>query len=85
MLVVVGVGGYVGWRMTSSTTTFAVNDCVKQDGNDGVKVECTTEGSFRITQITPNDNACPDATQPSLLITKRGGGREYACLAPANP
>jgi hypothetical protein len=83
VLVVVGVGGYVGLSLTRSDSTFAVNDCVKQEGSDGVKVECSTEGAYRITEIVTTDNTCPDLSQPTLLITESGGTRKYACLAPA--
>lgn len=83
VLIVVGIGGWVGWSLTNSGTTFAVNDCVKQQGNDGVKTECTDEGAYRITEIMETDNACPDPMQPTLQITERDGGRKYACLTPA--
>jgi hypothetical protein len=84
VLVVVGIGGYVGWSLTNQTSAFTVGACVKQDGSAGVIVDCSTSGAFRITSIEDSVTACPDANQPSLVLTGGvGGSRKYACLAPA--
>jgi len=81
---VVGVGGYVGWSLTNRGATFAVGDCVKEDGGNAVATECSATGAYRITSIVDTENTCPDAKQPSLVLTERvGGARRYACLAPA--
>jgi hypothetical protein len=82
VLVVVGIGGYVGWSLTNDTSQFTVGACVKQDGSSAVVVECGTDGAYEITSIVETEGGCPDADQPSLVLSELGG-KKYACLAPA--
>jgi hypothetical protein len=85
ILVVVGVGGYVGWSLTNNTSAFTEGVCVKQDGSDAVVTECSSAGAYKIVSIVDAENGCTDANQPSLVLTERiGGGRKFACLAPAS-
>jgi hypothetical protein len=80
---VVGVGGYIGWSLTTRGTTYKVGDCVRQNGSDGASVVgCTTTGSYRITSIVDTEAGCTDTTQPSLVLTSSGGKKQYACLVP---
>jgi len=84
IVVVVGVGGYVGWSLTKGSSDFAVGTCVKQNGSAGLVVDCGTEGAFKITSIEDAVGKCPDANQPTLKLTEGiGGSTRYACLSPA--
>ena len=83
VVVVVGVGGFVGWSLTTRGSEFVVGACVKQAGNDAVVVDCGTAGAYRITDIADNESGCPDANQPTVVLTGPIGNRRYACLAPA--
>ena len=85
ILIVVGVGGFVGWSLTNRASDFTVGACVKQDGNDAVVTDCAGAGVYKITSIADAENGCPDTNQPSLVLTARvGGGKKWACLAPAS-
>jgi hypothetical protein len=84
VVLVVGVGGYVGWSLTNRGSAFTVGACVKPDGGDAVVTDCSTSGAFKITNIVDTENGCTDPNQPSLVLTERvGGGHKWACLAPA--
>jgi hypothetical protein len=85
ILVVVGVGGYVGWSLTMRGDAYKAGSCVKQDGTGAAIVDCGTSGAFKITSIQDTEGACPDPGQPSLELTEAGGAKKYACLAPATP
>jgi hypothetical protein len=85
VLIVVGVGGFVGWSLTNKASDFVVDACVKQNGNDAVLTDCNGAGVYKITTIVDAENGCPDANQPSLVLTQRvGGGKKWACLTPSN-
>jgi hypothetical protein len=83
VVIVVGVGGFVGWSLTTRGSEFVVGACVKQAGTDAVVVDCSTSGAFRITSIEDTEGTCPDANQPTVVLTGPIGNRRYACLAPA--
>jgi hypothetical protein len=82
VVLVVGIGGYVGWSLTTQGSEFEVGTCVTQEGNAATVVDCGTEGAFRITAIEDTDATCPDPNQPTLLLTGPMGSRSYACLEP---
>jgi hypothetical protein len=84
VVIVVAVGAYVGWSLTTRGSEFVVGACVKQSGTDAVVVDCSTEGAFRITAIEDNESACTDPSQPTVVLTGPIGNRRYACLAPAS-
>jgi hypothetical protein len=85
ILIVVGVGGFVGWSLTNRGSDFTVGACVKQDGTDAVVTDCGGAGVYKITTIVDAENGCPDANQPSLVLTERvGGAKKWACLAPSS-
>jgi hypothetical protein len=84
IVVVVAVGGYVGFRMMQGGTTYGKGTCVLQSGNGAKVVDCSTNGAFKITDVVDGNNTCPDANQPSLVLTDVAGKKTYACLAPAN-
>lgn len=83
VVLVVGVGGYVGWSLTSRGSDYVEGACVKQAGGDAVIVDCATAGAYRITSIEDNEGGCPDPNQPTVVLTGPVGNRRYACLAPA--
>jgi hypothetical protein len=83
VVLVVAVGGYVGWSLTTRGSEFVEGACVKQSGNDAVVVDCSTEGAFKITTISDNEAGCTDPNQPTVVLTGPMGNRRYACLAPA--
>ena len=83
ILVVVGVGGYVGLKLATRADVYTVGQCVRQDGAAAAVVDCGTAGAYKITQIVDTEGQCTDATQPSLLLT--GGDKSrVACLGPPN-
>jgi hypothetical protein len=82
VVVVVGAGGYVGWSMKNGDSDFSIGKCVQQRGSDAVIVDCSVAGSYEIKSIVDTDNGCPDANQPSLVLTS-GAEKKYACLVPA--
>jgi hypothetical protein len=84
VVLVVAVGGYVGWSLTTRGSEFVVGACVKQSGTDAVVVDCSTAGAFKITSIQDNESACTDPNQPTIVLTGPIGNRKYACLAPAS-
>lgn len=84
VLVVVGVGGYVGLRLATRSDVYTVNACVRQDGTEASVVDCGASGAYKITQIVDDESQCPDATQPSLLLSD-GDKSRVACLGPATP
>jgi hypothetical protein len=84
VLVVVGIGGFVGLKLaTQGSDAFAVGACVKQSGANATVVDCGQSGAYRITSIVDTENGCPDPSQPSLVLTT-AGSRKYACLSPAS-
>jgi hypothetical protein len=84
VLVVVGVGAYVGWSMKNGDADFAVGTCVQQRGSDAAIVDCSTPDAYKITSIVDVENGCPEPNRPSLVLTRPGSSaKQYACLAPA--
>jgi hypothetical protein len=86
VLIVVGIGGFVGWSLTNRPSAFTVGACVKKANTDAVVTDCSgTPGVYKITSIADAENGCPDANQPSLVLTQKvGGTKKWACLAPAS-
>jgi hypothetical protein len=83
ILVVVGVGGYVGLKLATSSNQFVVGACVKENADKSATVvDCSTSGAYRITKVVTNEGDCGDSTQPSVVLTDNKGTK-YACLAPA--
>jgi hypothetical protein len=84
VLVVVGVGAYVGLKLKSNSgPSFAVDSCVLQQGDTAVATDCSTPGAFVITSEVRNSTLCQDARQPWLEIDEGNGQKSYRCLAPA--
>jgi hypothetical protein len=86
VLIVVGIGAFVGWSLTNRGSAFVVDACVKKANNDAVVTNCSGDpGVYKITSIVDAENGCPDANQPSLVLTQRvGSSKKWACLAPAS-
>jgi hypothetical protein len=83
LLVVVGIGGFVGYKLTNRSTDFAVGTCVLKDDNSAKVVDCTTGGAYKITSLEDAVSKCPDIFQPSLALPSAPAEHRYACLAPA--
>jgi hypothetical protein len=83
VVLVVAVGGYVGWSLTTRGSEFVEGACVKQSGTDAVVVDCSEAGAFQITTIADNEAGCTDPNQPTVVLTGPMGNRRFACLAPA--
>ncbi len=83
VLVVVGVGGYVGLKLATKGNQFVVGACVKQDGANATVVDCSTPGSFVITDVVPSGQSCPDVGLPSVTLTDSNNNTTYACLKPS--
>src|SRR5262249_27251302 len=84
ILVVVGVGGYVGLKLAAKGNQVTVGACVKQDGAKATVVDCSTAGAFVITKVVDGDGQCPDPGQPSVTLTDQDNKTtSVACLRPA--
>jgi hypothetical protein len=83
ILVVVGIGGYVGLKLATANNQFVVGACVKEGPNNSATiVDCTTSGAYRITKVVDTESGCGDASQPSVILNENNA-TTYACLAPA--
>jgi hypothetical protein len=83
VLVVVGVGSYVGLALVRSNTDYSVGSCVKPQGGDVAVVECSEADAFEIVASVSSVTECQDASQPWLEVREITGGTSYRCLAPA--
>jgi collagen type III alpha len=62
---------------------FAVGKCVKQSGGRASSVSCTTSGAFKIIDKVDQQDRCPDANQPFVVLQRSGTKDEILCLRPA--
>jgi hypothetical protein len=84
VLVVVGVGSYVGFALLRSNTDYSVGACVKPQGSGVVVVECSDAEAFEITSSVDSVTECQDASQPWLEVREPTGSTTYRCLAPVS-
>ena len=76
ILIVVGVGGFVGWSLTNRASDFTVGACVKQDGNDAIVTDCASAGAgvYKITSIVGRREWL-HGHEPALAGAHRAGWR----------
>jgi hypothetical protein len=65
-------------------TSFAVNSCVKQDGDSAKGVSCSDKDAFRIVSKVDKPESCSDASQPYITLTNKGQKDTVLCLRPAS-
>jgi hypothetical protein len=82
LIVVVGIGGFVGYKLTNRSADYAVGSCVLKDDNSAKVVDCSTSGAYKITSLEDAVSKCPDIFQPSLDLQSAPAEHRYACLAP---
>jgi len=68
----------------AGSTNFAVNSCVKQDGDGAKSADCSDAGSFRIVSKVEKPESCSDASQPYIVLEKKGQKEQVLCLRPAS-
>jgi hypothetical protein len=82
LVVVVGIGGFVGYKLTNRSADYAVGTCVVKDDTSAKVVDCATGGAYKITSLEDAVSKCPDIFQPSLALPNAPAEHRYACLAP---
>jgi flagellar basal body-associated protein FliL len=80
LLAVAGTG-LVVWL--TRDTTFAVNSCVKQSGDQAVKAKCSEDGAFTVVSKVERQESCPDPNQPYVVVQHKGANDQVLCLRPA--
>jgi hypothetical protein len=65
-------------------TSFAVNSCVKQDGDSAKKANCSDSSAFTIVSKVDKPESCSDASQPYIVLQHKGQKDQVLCLRPAN-
>ncbi|MEV0565820.1 hypothetical protein [Dactylosporangium sp. NPDC050588] len=83
LLAVAGTGIVVALNNADSTS-FAVNSCVKQDGNSAKKASCSDKDAFTIVQKVEKPESCSDASQPYVVLQHKGQKDEVLCLRPTS-
>jgi hypothetical protein len=84
VVVLAAVGTAVTLALRGSSTSYAINDCVKQDGSNAVKASCSDGKAYVVTRKVNQQSECPDANQPYVVIEHKGGKSEVLCLRPAS-
>ncbi|MFI5915383.1 hypothetical protein [Dactylosporangium sp. NPDC051541] len=64
-------------------TSFAVNSCVKRDGDSATGVDCGNKDAFRIVSKVDKPESCSDAAQPYIVLQHKGEKDQVLCLRPA--
>ncbi|WP_327007140.1 hypothetical protein OHA72_07615 [Dactylosporangium sp. NBC_01737] len=82
LLAVAGTGIVVALNNAGSTS-FAVNSCVKQDGDSAKKASCSDKDAFTVVQKVEKPESCSDASQPYVVLQHKGQKDEVLCLRPA--
>jgi len=68
----------------AGSTSFAVNSCVKQDGESAKKADCGDSGAFTIVSKVDKPESCSDASQPYIVLQHKGQKDQVLCLRPAS-
>jgi hypothetical protein len=83
LLAVAGTGVVVALN-NAGDGTFAVNSCVKRDGDKAVKANCSDSGAFTIVSKQAKQEDCPDPNQPFIVLQHKGSDDQVLCLRPAS-
>jgi hypothetical protein len=83
LLAVAGTGVVVALN-NSGDGTFAVNSCVKRDGEKAVKASCSDSGAYTIVSKQAKQEDCPDPNQPFIVLQHKGSDDQVLCLRPAS-
>ena len=67
-------------RAPAEGPTYAVGDCVVQQGENAVIAECTAAGAYEIVSRVAVATDCPDPTLPTV-----SAGDDVFCLEPVGP
>jgi hypothetical protein len=71
-------------KVSNLGTSYAVNSCVRQDGEGAKGVSCSDKDAFRIVSKVDAPTGCSDASQPFITLQKKGQKDQVLCLRPAN-
>jgi hypothetical protein len=89
--VIIGAGLLVGLAFglvylisgdSDSGFSVSAGECVKQDGEEAVKVSCTEAGAFEVVSITDTREQCADPGQPYVINPTSDGRSQVLCLKP---
>jgi uncharacterized protein YceK len=85
LIVLAGAGAVITLTIdANSGSSYAINSCVKQDGSNARKVNCSDPKAFVITNKVDKQDRCPDANQPFVVLQRSGAKDEILCLRPAS-
>jgi hypothetical protein len=71
-------------KISNLGTSYAVNSCVKQDGEGAKGVSCSDKDAYRIVSKVDAPNGCSDASEPFITLVRKGQKDQVLCLRPAN-
>ena len=60
----------------------SAGECVKQDGEEAVKVSCSDAGAFEVVSIADTKEKCADPSQPYVINPTSDGRSQVLCLKP---
>ncbi len=83
LLAVAGTGVVVALN-NAGDGTYAVNSCVKRDGDKAVEASCSESGAFTVVSKQDKQEDCPDPNQPFVVLEHKGSNDQVLCLRPAN-
>jgi hypothetical protein len=83
LLAVAGTGVVVALN-NAGGGTFAVNSCVRRDGEKAVKASCSDSGAYTVVSKQAKQEDCPDPNQPFIVLQHKGSDDQVLCLRPAN-
>jgi len=83
VLLLLAAAGVVITMKLGSSTSYAVGDCVRQDGSSAKKVGCAEQGAFTVVAKVDGPDKCPDVNQPYVVLKPDGGNEQVLCLRPA--
>src|SRR5581483_8429380 len=70
--------------LSSGNNSYPVGSCVKQSGDNAVKVGCSESGAYSIVSKVDKQSACPDPNQPFVVLHRAGTPNQVLCLKPAH-
>jgi hypothetical protein len=79
LLAIAGTG--ITIALNRSSTNFAVNSCVKRDGDKAVKAGCSDKGAYTVVSKVDKKESCPDQNQPFVVLPDDND--RVLCLRPA--